>query len=214
MTRQAMRPTTDAGRPAAHARLATAIGERARAAARGLLDLIYPPQCPGCGRLGEVFCPQCRCLVRPYPFVGCPRCGRPAPIRSLCPACAASPSPLDAILPATVFAHPIRQAIHQFKYEGTLDLAAPLSGWLAETWRVRGLDADLIVPVPLHPKRERERGYNQAVLLARGLSAAVGVPLAPAELVRTVRTLSAGGADARTAPGQYRRRVPLRRKRY
>jgi ComF family protein len=165
-----------------------AVIERARASGRALLDLLYPPQCPGCQRLGEVFCSQCRPQVRPYPLLCCPRCGRPAPARGLCLTCAASPSPLDGVYPATVFAHPIRPAIHDFKYEGTLDLADPLAEWLVATWRLHGLAADLIVPVPLHKQRERERGYNQAALLAKRLSAAVGVPVAPAELVRTVRT--------------------------
>jgi ComF family protein len=118
----------------------------------------------------------------------CPRCGRPSAARQLCAACAAAPSRLDAILPATIFAHPIRPAIHDFKYEGVMDLAAPLAEWLAAAWRFHRLAADAIVPVPLHAQRERERGYNQSALLARCLSAAVAVPVAPAVLVRAVRT--------------------------
>lgn len=181
MARLATRATANAGPTAALLRAA-------RAAGRGLLDLLYPPQCPGCRRLGEVFCAACRGQVRLYPRLCCPRCGKPAAARSLCPDCAGTPSPLEAILPATVFAHPIRPAIHDFKYEGTRDLAAPLAEWLAAAWRLHHLSADLIVPVPLHAQRERERGYNQSALLAQHLSAAVGVPVAPAELVRTVRT--------------------------
>ncbi len=172
----------------ANAGLATVVVERARGIGRALLDLLYPPRCPGCERIGEVFCPECRWQVRPYPMLCCPRCGRPSASGQLCAECAASPSPLDAIFPATVFAHPIRPAIHDFKYEGTLDLAGPLAEWLVATWRLHRLAADLIVPVPLHKKRERERGYNQSALLAKRLSKAVGVPVAPAELVRTVRT--------------------------
>jgi ComF family protein len=126
--------------------------------------------------------------VRPYALLCCPRCGRPGGVRALCAPCAPSSSPLDAILPATVFAHPIRPAIHDFKYEGARDLAGPLAEWLAATWRLHRLEADLIVPVPLHTRRERERGYNQSALLADRLSQAVGAPVAPAELVRTVRT--------------------------
>jgi ComF family protein len=92
------------------------------------------------------------------------------------------------VYPATIFVHPIRPAIHAFKYEGATDLAGPLAEWLVATWRLHRLAADLIVPVPLHPKREAERGYNQSVLLARELSERVDVPVAPAELVRSVRT--------------------------
>ncbi|MCU0509793.1 MAG: ComF family protein [Anaerolineae bacterium] len=173
-------------------RLAEPFIHAARSAGRALLDLLYPPSCPGCGRLGQLFCPQCRALVRTYSLLCCPRCGRPSAARELCAACAAVPSPLDAILPgavfAPVFAHPIRPAIHDFKYEGVTDLAAPLAEWLAATWRLHRLAADLIVPVPLHPQRERERGYNQSALLAKQLSAAVAVPVAPAALVRIVRT--------------------------
>lgn len=186
MARLVARPPV--GAPMSNGRLAAAAIARARTAGRALLDLLYPPRCPGCGRVGELFCSECRRLVQPYPLLCCARCGRLSSARNLCPACAASSSPLDAVFPAALFAHPIRQAIHDFKYEGTADLAAPLADWLVAAWQRHRLAADLIVPVPLHPRREAERGYNQSGLLARRLSEAVAVPLAPAELVRTVRT--------------------------
>ncbi|MGE5603306.1 MAG: ComF family protein [Nitrososphaerales archaeon] len=159
-----------------------------RLASRQLLDLLYPPQCPGCGRVGVLFCDRCRWLVQAYPTDVCLRCARPLPTRGLCPTCSTAVSSLEAIFPATVFAGPIRKAIHDFKYEGVVDLAGPLAEWLYATWRLHALAADLIVPVPLHRKREAERGYNQAALLARELSPRVNVPVAPAELVRTVQT--------------------------
>lgn len=159
-----------------------------RAGSRRLLDLLYPPQCPGCGRVGVLFCDECRGLVRAYPADVCARCGRSQLTGSLCVTCRATASPLEAVFPATIFAHPIRKAIHAFKYEGVADLAGPLAEWLVAAWRLRGIDADLIVPVPLHRKREAERGYNQSALLARALSRQISVPLASAALVRTVRT--------------------------
>lgn len=159
-----------------------------RSAGRYLLDLLYPPQCPGCGRVGVLFCDRCRWLVQAYPSDVCIRCGRPQLVRGLCPTCSTTESSLDAVFPATIFAGPIRNAIQDFKYEGVLDLASPLADWLVATWRLHGLAADLIVPVPLHPKREAERGYNQSALLARELSRRVNVPVAPADLVRIIRT--------------------------
>ena len=170
--------------------------DRLHAAGSFLLDLIYPPQCPGCGRVGKLFCPECRELVQVYPQSVCIRCGGMLAQRGLCASCAASPSALDGIFAATIFTHPIRKAIHEFKYEGVRDLAAPLSEWLAEAWQRYRLDADLIVPVPLHSKREAERGYNQSVLLARALARAVGAAVAPAELIRTVRTRPQVGLTA------------------
>lgn len=155
-----------------------------RRAGRLMLDVLYPPRCPGCGRLGEVFCAACLARVEPMPAPACPRCGRPGPDETLCAECQASPSPLDVIVSAAVFAPPLRQAIHQLKYENNRSLAEPLSALMAAAWPHIPAPVDLIVPVPLHRKRAAERGYNQAALLARGLAEAVGVPLDEKVLIR------------------------------
>jgi len=170
--------------------------DRLHAVGSFLLDLVYPPQCPGCGRVGKLFCLGCRELVQAYPQSVCIRCGVTLAQRGLCASCAAVPSALDGIFAATIFAHPIREAIHEFKYEGVRDLATPLAEWMAAAWQRYGLEADLIVPVPLHSKREAERGYNQSALLARALARSVGATMAPAELVRTVHTRPQVGLTA------------------
>jgi len=90
----------------------------------------------------------------------------------------------------------MRSAIHDLKYEGVRELAEPLAAWIVEAWESAQLDADLIVPVPLHRKRELERGYNQSMMLAQELARRVHVPIAPAELVRTIRTRPQVGLSA------------------
>lgn len=81
---------------------------------------------------------------------------------------------LDHLRAFAYFGGPLREAIHEFKYEGATVLAAPLGQFMACAWpglAPAGQEMpDVLVPVPLHPRRERERGYNQAALLARELA--------------------------------------------
>jgi len=151
--------------------------EALRRAGNAVLDLIFPPRCPGCGRLGELFCDACRSQVEPITGPVCPRCGRPTERAELCNSCRQSASHLDRIVSAVVFAGPIRAAIHELKYNNGRALAAPLAAYLVDAWQGADMTADCIVPVPLHARRQAERGYNQSALLARALSRSVGVPL-------------------------------------
>lgn len=85
---------------------------------------------------------------------------------------------------ATRFAGPIRQAIHRLKYSNLTAVAPDLAVLLRAAYVEAGWAAELIVPVPLHPARQRQRGYNQAERLAKPLAASLGVPLAPRALRR------------------------------
>jgi ComF family protein len=89
----------------------------------------------------------------------------------------------------------VRRLVHQFKYGHQQHLRHPIAKWLGETLgdpRLRGRHFDAIVPVPLHPARERERGFNQAALLAELLSKRAGIPLRNALLrVRYTTTQTA-----------------------
>jgi ComF family protein len=143
-----------------------------------VLDLLYPLACAGCGKVGEgVWCAACDARV--------PRLAPPEQLKSI---------PLDApwqtrslqVASGARYADPLREAIHAFKYEGTPALAAPLASLMLEAWRSAVWQADVLVPVPLHTRRRRERGYNQSELLALQLSAACGVPV-DARLLARVR---------------------------
>jgi ComF family protein len=82
----------------------------------------------------------------------------------------------------------LREAIHSFKYYNLPDLAIPLGELMSSYWEKNPLPAEIIVPVPLHKDRLRERGYNQAALLAKEFGKSVGLPVSENSLVRVRAT--------------------------
>ena len=145
---------------------------------RVLLDLLLPPVCPGCGREGELLCDRCRRPLRR-------RVDEPAGV----------PIGLPADMPAGIvqfewcaaFSGPVRAALHALKYSGERRLAPVLAGVMAERWRSAGCGADLLVPVPVHATRRRERGFDQAEDLSFACARLLGLP-ARAALVRREKT--------------------------
>lgn len=164
------------------------LGNVLRDCGQWLLDLLYPPRCAGCGRMGELLCAGCQARIEAPPALACRRCGRPGSDDRTCPSCLATPSHLDRIAAAAIFASPLREAIHRLKYDNGRILAGPLAALMIAAWPRVGSPADLIVPVPLHRSRLRERGYNQSALLARALGQAVGLPVDERALVRSRAT--------------------------
>jgi len=159
------------------------------------LDLLFPRYCIGCGQEGAFICPSCRrALPRITPPI-CPRCGRPQPGGMLCPDCAGWLAAIDGIRSPFRFEGAMREAIHQLKYQNLRALAVPLAEMLQEYLNSSPLDVDVLVPVPLHRKRLRERGYNQAGLLAKELGRLINMPVIDDVLVRRRHTLP----QARTA---------------
>jgi ComF family protein len=143
-----------------------------RAAARSLLELVYPPRCAACGEpvSAEPFCEVCGEALLPVP-AGCARCGQPGP-EDPCGACRASPPPFDAVRAGGLFGGPLADAIHAFKYGSRPALSRPLGAWLAA--RVPLPPSAAIVSVPLGRARRIDRGYDQAALLADALARSAG----------------------------------------
>ena len=149
-----------------------------------LLDLLFPPRCVGCGKEGNYICAPCRAgLPRLLPPL-CPTCGRPLVQEEWCSSCRRLKLDIDAICTPFAFQGVLRQAIHRFKYGGFKALALPLAQLLTQQLKNKPLPAEVLVPVPLHPRRLRERGYNQSGLLAQELCRLTAIPVVEDMLFR------------------------------
>jgi ComF family protein len=140
-----------------------------RSALGRALDLALPPSCAGCGVEGQLLCAACRPALES-------RLERPGGVAI--GLVAEIPRPLLQLEWCSPFVGPVRKALHALKYAGEHRLAGPLGAALATRWRHAGAGGDLIVPVPIHADRARERGYDQAVLLAEVTSRDLGLPCA------------------------------------
>jgi len=151
---------------------------------RRALDILFPQWCVGCGKEGSLICQGCR---RALPYILpplCPRCGKPQPSGIPCPGCVGWQAAIDGIRSPFRFDGVIRQAIHQLKYRNLRVLAVTLSGLLNEYLTANPIPGEVLVPVPLHRKRLRERGYNQSSLLARELGKLIKLPVIDGCLIR------------------------------
>lgn len=145
-----------------------------------LVGTTLPETCAGCGVAGAWLCPDCRALVAEDHRPGCQRCGRRGTRKRDCSRCAPIfPSALSVLRAGFAFDGPMRSAVHQFKYAREHERGRHLGRMLAARFESlfpkAGIDA--IVPVPLHPRRLRERGFNQSEILAEELVPVCGAPL-------------------------------------
>jgi len=115
--------------------------------------------------------------------------------------CTSNPLHIDGIRSVALFEGTVREAIHRLKYDYVRELAVPLGEMLSRFWEQTPLAGDVLVPVPLHARRLKERGYNQATLLAQRLGQATGIPVDDRALHRDRYTSSQTGLTA-----QQRRR--------
>ncbi|MFC1846777.1 ComF family protein [Chloroflexota bacterium] len=148
------------------------------------LGLLFPCWCLGCGREGSLICADCRLKLPEIKPPLCPRCGMPQPGGILCAGCLNHKPKIDGIRSVFRFEGIMRQAIHRFKYNNLRAIAKPLARLLGDYLATYPLTAEVIVPVPLHRRRLRERGYNQSELLAKELGKITGLPLIKGGLFR------------------------------
>jgi ComF family protein len=175
---------------------------------RAVVDFFYPPRCPACRtRTAEVaFCSPCRQRIGAVRSPFCTACGLPfagAGPDHLCVNCRLHPPRFRCARAGAAFdrhqASPLVEVLARFKYGRDVTMAPILSSFMVERLPL-ALDHDLIVPIPLHPKRLRWRGFNQALPLARAIGGAGPRRVDPFVLVRSRSTppqVGLGAAERR-----------------
>ena len=154
------------------------------------VGLLYPPVCAGCQcavPAGEDFCDRCVEKAKPIEAPFCRICsqeflGEFPEGEFICSNCVERRFAFECAVSARRYTELVRDLIGRFKYRDAHYLRRPLGRWLAETLAAdarlrRGPPLDALVPVPLHPRRRRERGFNQAEALCGRLGPLAGLPV-------------------------------------
>ena len=166
----------------------------------GLIDALWTSACPVCRRplkTGETVCGTCAGSISPLSGVRCCRCtallartdGSIEYRGGTCPECTALPRGIAARIIAADYAS-VRGLVVAFKFERNRAVGHILANHLARTLRSHPLarEADVVVPVPLHSRQARDRGFNQSDMLARAAAEAIGVPCVLDALIRSRKT--------------------------
>lgn len=159
-----------------------------------VLDLLYPARCPVCDRpapFGTDICPEC---LRALPVIEtrrCAKCGKPVEeFEKYCEDCSKNPHVYTRGLGIFLYDEQMKKTMAALKYKGRREYGAVLGRLVYE--RARGellrWRPQAIVPIPIHPDRKNERGYNQAEEIAGPIAELAGIRLCPDLLVRTERT--------------------------
>lgn len=162
-----------------------------------LLSLVLPPVCVACDRIEGIIalnlglCSECTSGLRPTPRTVCTGCSKPLAVDPLpagyrCSACRRDPPPFERLYSGWAYEPPLVEVIHALKFQRLSFLGADLGRALSHRYRCLIEDVDLVVPVPLHWRRQLSRGFNQAEEIARPVANGLELPL-----VRALRRRSA-----------------------
>ena len=167
---------------------------------RRLLHVVLPVNCTSCGVAltddpVSFFCRSCWQSIQPLRGPWCPRCGRPFASRvalwysphHLCEACRRRKPAYTHASSFYAYEGALRDAIRLFKYGGKVALRGALATLMKDAWRTIA-HPDVVMPVPLHPTRLREREFNQALLLADHVSRWLRTPVSYNNLIRVRAT--------------------------
>ncbi len=165
------------------------------------ITFLYPAQCRVCEKpLGLESVPyMCDACWNDMPLIEppwCEMCGTPN-TEDVCDECATTPPPFGKLRTIAFYEVALQQAIHLFKFEKRTTLAKPLAQLMIRhiSNDFNMADYDFILPIPIHKKRLRERGFNQATLLANGIAKTKNIPVVTDVLVRHKNTSPQSSLD-------------------
>lgn len=160
-----------------------------------ILDLLFPKRCVGCGRIGKYFCVTCAAGMRPVAVNECicPMCGRGAIDGITHPRCRTRYG-LDGLSSVFHYQGVVRRAVTTMKYRLVTDIAREFVDVVPDVWidamRRRIGNDSVLMPIPLHPSRIRERGFNQADILGKFLCVRIGIAPVSAVIERKRKTVA------------------------
>lgn len=172
----------------------------------GLGKVVFPPQCPGCSEIlypdtGQIFCSDCNEKIKFIKGSICSICGTTFPDspaeNHLCGECLGKKPYFSHARAVFSYENIILNAIHQFKYKRDMSIGEIMSSLMADAFfpDIEFTDYSLIIPVPLHIKRLRERGFNQSLILANAIGKKRQIPVSFSLLKRRKFTLTQTGAS-------------------
>lgn len=173
---------------------------------KAILDLFFPEKCIVCHRVlsepdGGKMCGRCRKNVLPVTEPRCRRCSKSIEDveGELCGDCQNRSFYVESGFALYSYEEQMRKAIRYFKYDGEAVNGLYFADQMAERYGawVHSISPDVIIPVPIHKKRMRFRGFNQAACLAGRIGERLGVPVDPDHLIRTENTKPQKGLDSK-----------------
>ena len=154
-----------------------------------ILDLIFPKRCVGCGRIGTYFCPRCISTIKIIETAICPVCEKPGIDGATHPGCKTRYA-LDGFTSFFRYDGVVRKAIKAIKYRSVFDLAQAFVDLVPSVFfsqlSTMNRQPFILVPIPLHPSRFRERGFNQAEAMGHIVAKRLHVPVVT-DILRRVK---------------------------
>ncbi len=158
-----------------------------------IIDLIYPPTCCNCGKVGFRLCLDCFSQIQIINKNVCKYCGEILIKPGICKKCKKQKPKYKVLRSWGVFQGPLREMIHTLKYQRNLGMGDYFAPILSQALETHGWQIDIVIPVPLNKERLRERGYNQAEVLAKPLAVFINKSHKPKSISRIRNTQSQVG---------------------